>query len=46
MRHRRNIGKIFGQTPAGKVSVFGVLEVCVFPHLDWIRRDAWVSVRI
>ena len=22
-----------------KVSIFGVLLVCFFPHLDWIQRD-------
>ena len=24
---------------AGKMSVFGVFLVLIFPHLDWIRRD-------
>ena len=24
---------------AWKVSVFGVILVCIFPHSDWIRRD-------
>ena len=24
---------------AGKVSVFGVILACSFPHLDWILRD-------
>ena len=22
-----------------KLSIFGVILVCIFPHLDWIRRD-------
>ena len=25
---------------AWKVSVFGVFTVCIFPHLEWIRRNA------
>ena len=24
---------------AQKVSIFGVILVCIFPHSDWIRRD-------
>ena len=27
-------------TTAWKVSVFGVILVRIFPHLDWIQRDA------
>ena len=23
----------------GKVSRFGIILICIFPHLDWIRRD-------
>ena len=26
-------------TTASKVSAFGVILVCIFPHSDWIRRD-------
>ena len=24
---------------AWKVSIFGVILACIFPHLDWMRRD-------
>ena len=29
-----------------KVSVFGVFLVCIFPHLDWKRRDTIVSPNV
>ena len=29
---------------AWKVSVVGVILVCIFPHSDWIRRDKYLSV--
>ena len=35
-----NIKKLTTQLTAWKVSIFGVILVRMFPHLDWIRRDA------
>ena len=32
--------EIFEYCTAWKVFVFGVSLVCIFPHSDWIRRDA------
>ena len=29
---------------AWKVSVFGVILVCIFPRLDWIRRFGWIRI--
>ena len=31
--------KVLKCVSAWKVSVFGVCQVCIFPHLDWIRVD-------
>ena len=39
--------KRFLKITAEKVSVFGVILVCILPHSDWIRRDSlYLSVRM
>ena len=40
------INKILKKIIAWKLSILEVILVCIFPHLDWVRRDTEYSVQM